>query len=32
MVVATCKGVSLCGKQGHMVVATCKGVSLCGKE
>ena len=31
MVVTTCKGISLCGKEGHMVVTTCKGMSLCGK-
>ena len=24
MVVTTCKGMSLCGKEGHMVVTTCK--------
>ena len=31
MVVTTCKGMSLCGKEGHMVVTTCKGMSR-GKE
>ena len=32
MVVTTCKGMSLCGKEGHMVVTTCQGVSFCDKE
>ena len=31
MVVATCKGMSLCDKEGDMVVTTCKGMSR-GKE
>ena len=31
MFVTTCKGMSLCCKEGHMVVTTCKVVSLCGK-
>ena len=32
VVVTTYKGMSLCGKVGHMVVTSCKGMSLCGKE
>ena len=31
MVVTTCKGMSLCRKEGHLVVTTYKGMSLCGK-
>ena len=31
MVVAACKGMSLCDKEGDMVVTTCKGMSR-GKE
>ena len=32
MVVTTCKGMSLCGKEGHMVVTTCKGMSQGGRH
>ena len=32
MVVATCKGMSLCRKEGHLVVTTYKGMSHCAKE
>ena len=39
LVVTTCKGMSLCGKEGDMVVhakgchmVVTKGMSLCGKE
>ena len=32
MVVATCKGMSLCDKEGDMVVTTCKGCHVVRRD